>query len=343
MKTTEKNISGATLASPRSLAELFALLANEADKNAPAVMVAGATDWIPQRGRAHSIAGTIVDLSGIGEMRGIARAGDVIRVGAMTTMTDVAENRMLQTHAPALCEAARRVGSWQIRNRATVGGNVANASPAADTPPALAALGATALVGSARVTRKIPVSEMTVEPGVRRESAKNFPAVLSRDEAIVAFEIPVVEGATSAFVKVGSRAEVSISRVNLAARIVCAADGMDFAAQSASVFIGTLGSFARRAEAAEAVLLQSGLSEPERAEKFIAALCAVAEAAIPGRATLPYKKSALRGLGEDLLASLRAKQVNRLKEAKAEGMLESLQPTIAAPGTQGVKETEGMA
>jgi carbon-monoxide dehydrogenase small subunit/xanthine dehydrogenase small subunit len=305
------------IAAPRSLLEVFSLLSllgGRGEKTAVS-FVAGGTDWMLRR---RDGAAVLMDLSGVGELRGIAAFPKEIRVGAMETMTAVSGSALLKRGAACLAQAAASVGSWQIRNRATLGGNLANASPAADTPAALAALGASAILVSAEGQRELPVHEVLSGPGA---------TVLRDGELIAAFRVPLPETGTrlSAFVKVGSRSQVSISRLNLAASVLVenedetAGGGIGPGARvsAARVFMGTLGAAARRCPAAEDALIRALVRKgPAGESEFCEALAAAAEEAIPGRPTLPYKRSAAKALGLDLLARLA--RLARLGAARAE-------------------------
>ena len=267
---------------PASLAELLAVVGESVRP------VAGGTDLIARRGRVPSPDECLVDLSGVGELRGITLSTDTLVVGAMETMTAVATNAEVWHYAACLAEAAASVGSWQIRNRATLGGNLANASPAADTPPALAALDAIVEVVSSGGSQEFSIPEVLGKPNAN---------ALRPDQIIAAFHIPVRPGRVSAFGKVGSRSEVSIARLSLAVSALY--EGGLF--RDARVFVGTLGSAALRCPEAERALELGG---EDRAGVFCAALAGAVDRAIPGRSTRPYKHSAIQALGEDILARL---------------------------------------
>lgn len=264
---------------PKSLAELFGAYRPGAE------MVAGGTDWVIKRhGRLASDA-AVIDLSLIGELKGTCLENGALRVGAYETMTALHRNADVRRHASALADAAYVMGSEQIRNRATVGGNVANSSPAADTPPAFAALGTTVVTASARGERRLSIEEV-----VGRD--KNY---LNDGEVIKEFLIPVDAKRVSAFLKIGSRSQVSISRINIAVSAI--PDGEAY--KDALVYVGTLGLAAKRCEKAEAAL-----AKPDFETAMQDALCEFAARAIPGRSTLPYKQSALRALALDICAKL---------------------------------------
>ena len=263
-------------------------------------VVAGGTDLIVKTARRPDGPGQLIDLSGIEALKGIEATDREVIIGAMETMTAITGHPLLNRLAPALTQAAGRVGSWQIRNRATVGGNLVNSSPAADTPPALAALEATAKVLSPQGWREISVADIPAGPNRSN---------LAPDEILVGLHLPLAPGRLSAFAKIGSRSDVSISRLNLAIGLDLDAAG---AVSRARVFMGTLGSAARPAPGAEAALLTHGLGSDEA---LGLALAEMAAEAIPGRGTLAYKQSAARALALDVLAELRrqAAEGNLLK------------------------------
>lgn len=275
---------------PRTLLELFSVFKPGTE------LVAGGTDWVIKRHAKLTDDAVVIDVFAVDEMQGISLEGEnteggFLRIGALETMTSLHRNPLVRRYASALADAAYKMGSEQIRNRATVGGNVANSSPAADTPPALAALGAEAVLASGGGERIVPVEDVL---GRNRNT-------LASCEIIKEFRIPLDVNRVSAFLKIGSRSQVSISRVNLAVLARCT----DNLFKDARVFVGTLGLAARRVPGAEEALSAAGFDET-----FPAALATFAAEAIPGRPTLPYKQSALRGLAQDIcvLLSQRARE-----------------------------------
>lgn len=274
---------------PATLPELLAIL-----KQLPGnyFLVAGGTDFMVRHGQRLSPEIRLIDLSGLAELKGINLGTDELLIGALETMTRVSQNLMVQQHAAALAVAAGRVGSWQIRSRATLGGNLVNASPAADTPPALAALEAAAVIVSPEGQRQLAAEDVLIGPNK---------SALNHDEVLVGFRLPVKQGRISAYGKIGSRTEVSIARLNLAVSAVVEPGG---AVTGARVYLGTLGLAARRVISAEKSLIDNGLSDDDILAE---ALMGGVEEAIPGRSTLPYKRSAVRALGQDVMADLRSR------------------------------------
>ncbi|GHV74091.1 molybdopterin dehydrogenase FAD-binding protein [Spirochaetia bacterium] len=264
---------------PGSLEELLNFIERYSGRY---ILAAGGTDCLVKFGGRMSPRCRLIDISGAAELRGISLEHDELRIGALETMTSLSEDDRVKQHAPCLAAAAAKVGSWQIRNRATVGGNVANASPAADTPSALAALDAVVLLTSRKGSRELPVPAFLTGPNR---------SALEPGELIRAFRIPLRHGRVSAFGKIGSRTELSIARLNLAAAIGGKTEPR--------VFVGTLGTAALRCPEAESALARNSDPAP-----FCVALSALVEKAIAGRSTLPYKRSAIQALGEDVLKTI---------------------------------------
>lgn len=165
---------------PTVLADAVALLAERGDD---ARLLAGGTDLII-RLRDRSIEpAVVVDLKGIAELDADIRTLDDggLRIGARTTMTAIAADPRIRDDHEALAEAASVVGSVQIRNRATLAGNICNASPAADTAPALLVDGATVVVAGPDGPRRIPIDAFFVRSGVTE---------LRPGELVTAIELP---------------------------------------------------------------------------------------------------------------------------------------------------------
>ena len=164
---------------PSSLSDAIGLLVAG---GAAARPLSGGTDLII-RLRDRSIeAGVVVDVKRVPELAaGIRRDGDRLVIGANTVMTDIAENETIRARFTALAEAAIVVGSVQIRNRASLAGNICNASPAADTAPALLVYGAVVVVAGPEGTRRIPIDEWFVRSGV---------TTIREGELVTAIELP---------------------------------------------------------------------------------------------------------------------------------------------------------
>lgn len=123
---------------PKDLAEAFAIM--DEWTGGRIRFIAGGTNLIPYMRDEVLTPALIMDVSGIGEIRGIREEGDKISIGATTTITEIVRSDLLKTHAPILVSAGKGLGNPLVQNRATIGGNLCNASPAADMVPPLLAL-----------------------------------------------------------------------------------------------------------------------------------------------------------------------------------------------------------
>lgn len=164
---------------PTDLASAVTLLA---DHGPEARLLAGGTDLIIRLRDGTVRPRVVVDLKRIAELDGQIRdEGDHLTIGARTTMTTIAADERVRRDYQALAEAAAVVGSVQIRNRATLAGNICNASPAADTAPALLVYGATVVTAGPAGHRRIPIGAFFVRSGV---------TTLARGELVTAIELP---------------------------------------------------------------------------------------------------------------------------------------------------------
>jgi len=188
-------------------------------------------------------------------------------------------------HARCLAQAAAQVGSAQIRNVGTVGGNIANASACADSVTALVALDASVrTVNGAGAEATYGLSDFFRGSGRTR---------LAYDEAIVEIVVPAANGGRrSAFAKVGSRSTVSVARLSMA--LVAAVDGRNGTLGDVRVSLGAIGEYASRDAALEG-LLEGRHADPEAARRFAEACSDAVRRAIPGRYSLPYKQHAVVG------------------------------------------------
>jgi len=168
---------------PRRLDDAIALFAG---LGSDARALAGGTDLIIRLRDGTLRPRVVVDVKGIDELQADMREVDGrMRFGALTTMTDIVGDERIRVHYQALTEAALFVGSVQIRNRPTPVGNMCNASPAADTAPALLVHGAEVVARGAAGVRRIALTEFFVQSGV---------TTLARDELVEAIEVPMADG-----------------------------------------------------------------------------------------------------------------------------------------------------
>jgi xanthine dehydrogenase small subunit len=195
-------ISNRQLLEPQTLSEVLRMLRDEG----PLVPVAGCTDLYVSLNFGTLPETRFVDLWRLDELRGITRTREGLRIGALTTYTDLIRSSLVRRAVPMLAAAAREIGGVQIQNRGTLGGNVANASPAGDTLPVLAAADTIVELRSSGGIRRVPFGSFYT--GYKKTAAR-------ADELIVAFVVPAIAG-RQWFWKVGTRAAQAIAKVVVA-------------------------------------------------------------------------------------------------------------------------------
>jgi xanthine dehydrogenase small subunit len=237
-------LSSTSLRRPRTLGDALAMLRDEG----PLTPIAGCTDVYVGFQFGTLDERRFVDLWGLRELRGIEQQADTLRLGALTTYSDVIGSRLVQRWLPMLVAAAREVGGRQIQNRGTIGGNIANASPAGDTLPVFAAAAATLVLRSTGAERRVPFVDFYT--GYRA-------SVLRADELIVAIEIPRIEG-QQWWRKVGPRRAQAISKVMLAAVRPPGRPGRARLDGDVRLALGSVAPTVRRLPRAEAVLAAGG-------------------------------------------------------------------------------------
>lgn len=189
----------------------------------------------------------LVDLSAVPELRGIVREGAEVRIGAATTWTEIAQAD-LPSGFRSLQEAAKHVGGVQIQNRATIGGNLCNASPAADGVPPLLLLDAEVDIASLESVRTLPLRTFLV--GNRRTE-------LRPGEILSAIRVKAPTGMESRFLKLGARRYLVISISMVAAGLRC----LDGRVAEARLAVGACSAVARRLEALEEDLVGMPIDE----------------------------------------------------------------------------------
>jgi len=283
-------MNGPELIAPRKLAHLAAALRRATPESR---LVAGGTDLM-LRQLAGGRPDLLIDLSGLRELSFIRQERGLIRIGALTTFAEIQRDAMLAVHAGCLANAAAQVGSVQIRNIATLGGNIANASPCADAMPALLVLDA-------------EVGILNPSGNVERRALRDLLAAagktaLQADQAIVDFSFaPLAQGARSAFGKVGVRSSVAVAKLNAA--LILKFDGTRPRISEAKIAFGSIAPAAFVDEDVAAVLRGQPLTSATL-EAFAAACSSMVSRSIPERSSLPYKRHAVRGLAHDLWSGI---------------------------------------
>ncbi len=189
--------------SPRTLAEAYAALAS-----GPHRPLAGGTDLLVQiTGDLGDLPDRVLNLWHLDELRGIRLEADALVLGALTTYAEIRRSPLVAEVMPVLAEAAATIGAVQIQNRGTIGGNVANASPAGDMLPLLLAGDAQFAVGEAHGEHWVAARDFW--PAYRRTA-------LAADELLLRISLPLVTGRQIRYRKVGTRRAQAISKVVMA-------------------------------------------------------------------------------------------------------------------------------
>lgn len=243
-------------------------------------LLAGGTDLLLdiQQGR-HDVVDTLVDITNIPEMKVLERRDDHIFIGAAVTHRKLTTSPLIREHAHALTEATGLIGGPQVRNVATLGGNVAHALPAADGTIALMALNATALIAAPDGMRTIPLIELFAGPG------KN--TLDPRSELLVGFHLPLREALTgSAFKRIMRPQGVAIAILNCAVWVQREGDLIT----DVRISVGPSGPTPRRMTAAEAILKGKAPTDTAIEEAYQALLSEASFRTSRHRATQEYRQ-----------------------------------------------------
>jgi len=233
---------------PKSLGDALNTLHERSDR---IKLIAGGTDAIIQLKDRTRHTEELLDISRLSELRYIRREGSTIRIGALSTYSDIVESSLLNESCRVLVEASKIIGSLQIQNRATIGGNLANASPAGDAIPPLYALAAKVTVQNHNDTRHIPIERFFLD--YRKID-------LRPDELITEISFEAIEKpCDAAFLKLGLREGHFISLVNVAFWVRWAPDDTRFS--DARVAFGAVAPVVIRARKCEDFLRNRPLQE----------------------------------------------------------------------------------
>ncbi len=276
---------------PRSLTEALQVLAA-----GPATILAGGTDLMPQsRAGRVRFAPTLLNIQEIAALRGISRRNGAIEIGTLTSINALRDDPLVRTDAPALWNACDHFASDQIRNAATLGGNICNASPAGDTLVPLLVLGASVVLASAAATgiaeRRLPLSEFLTGPGrtARRP-----------DELLVAVHLPVpAAGWVDRYIKFGTRPALDISTIALAVGGTL----RDGRLENPRLALGAVAPTAIRAHEAERVLAEGRL-DPKRIDRVVEAADAAIHPISDVRASDWYRRELVHNLLRRILTDV---------------------------------------
>ncbi|HJT63693.1 MAG TPA: FAD binding domain-containing protein [Candidatus Limnocylindria bacterium] len=226
--------------SPASLTDAYRLLT---DGGAAWRPVAGGTDLLVQiTGELGPPPDRVLNIWGLDELRGINLEGDELVIGALTTYTELRTSALVGELVPALAAASATIGAAQIQNRGTIGGNLANASPAGDTLPIWLATDTRVVLGSAAGERSVPATEFFT--GYRETARRD-------DELVLRVRVPLLPRRHVRFRKVGTRRAQAISKVVMALSWLTGADGAWYDTRLA---LGSVAATPVRARVTEAAL-----------------------------------------------------------------------------------------
>lgn len=258
---------------PESVEEAVALL----DTRPDARPMAGGTDLLVQMQSGRITPGTIVDLKRIERARGIRPYEGGFVIGAATPCTALRKDKALNLAWPGVVEAANLIGSVQVRNRATIVGNLCNASPAADSVPALIAANARCIIAGPAGGREVAVADIPVAPGR---------TALGKGEFILEIILPArPKGSGDAYLRSIPRTEMDIAVVGAGISLVCDGDGI---CTQARIALGAVAPTALLVEEAGAALIGSRM-EAGAVEKMEAAVRTACRPISDKRGTAEYR------------------------------------------------------
>ena len=256
----------------------------------PALPLAGGTDLILDldQGR-HPPVHTIVDITSVREMLPIEIRGNELFIGASVSHTHIVESELVAQHAQALVDACGLIGGPQVRNVATLGGNVAHALPAADGTIALMALNAQVEIANQKGSRRVPIAEMFLGPGK---------SALIQNELLVGFYLPLQnKNQASAFQRVMRPQGVALPIINLAVWLVREQDRI----ADIRIAVGPGGPKPWRALASESDLSGKRLSDETITHALGILLQDVKFRTSPHRASAEYRRHLAKTLFKDTL------------------------------------------
>ena len=267
-----------------SISEVVEILDKYKDE---AKLIAGGTDIVIDIRNEKIKPQILVDISGIEELKKIEAKGDYIEIGGATTFTQIVESEFFQRSLYGFNKACRMVGSPQIRNKGTIGGNIANGSAAADSVPPLICLDATIVLESVNNTREIKLEDYyknNIKVGANELLTKIYFKKLNEKQVL-------------GFSKLGLRKALAISRLTISTLLELDEDNK---VSDIKVASGALARYPMREIEVEEFLLGKVLDE-ENIEKAIIVLQESMDNRLGGRPTLPYKRVAVERMLREAL------------------------------------------
>lgn len=253
-------------------------------------IIAGGTDLIIQMREKRISPAVLIDISSIQELKEIKVDGPFIEIGAAVTFTDIVESPIFEGNLSGLKKACRLVGSPQIRNAGTIGGNIVNASPAADSVPPLLCLNSILVFRSFRGIRQVKLEDYFKYKQKLQ---------IKEDELLTAIRFRRPEG-TLSFSKLGLRKALAISRISMAAMVKLDEEGTikDIALAS-----GALGKYPMREREVEEFLLGKQL-DVNTVDEGLKILREATDKRLAGRSSYTYKRRAVERLFREVLSGV---------------------------------------
>jgi CO/xanthine dehydrogenase FAD-binding subunit len=267
-------LSGVDYLSPTTIADAVKALGQA---GGGARLMAGGTDLLVQMRGGRTKPQTVIDIKRIPGLMDIRAEGGGFVIGAATSGAVLGEHTALRKAWPGIVEAANLIGSTQVQGRASLGGNLCNASPAADSVPALIAAGAVCIIEGPNGRREIPVEKVQISPGKTS---------LAPDEILIAFRLPPRPAKSGdAYLRLIPRTEMDIAVVGAGVSLAFDASGICTAARMS---VGAVAPTALLVDGAGAALVGSKLEETALA-KMDAAVAAACKPISDKRGTAEYR------------------------------------------------------
>ena len=211
--------------SPTEISEVLVFLQKHKGSG---ILLAGGTDLIVKYKEQSLAYDFICNILKVEKLKCIKEDEDSLKIGPLVTHEELVESSLVYKHTPILRDACKTIGSPQIRNRGTIGGNIGTASPAGDTLPALTALGASLKIISIEEERIVPIKDFFCGPGK---------TILKENEMIKEIIVPKMKEEKGFYTKLGSRNALAISIIGVAAKVKCKDQGFE----KVEVALGSVG------------------------------------------------------------------------------------------------------
>lgn len=267
---------------PKTLNEAKTLLSEYANSK----LLAGGTDLVLGLRREEQSAEYLIDLGRIPELKTITKGENEVILGSMVTFTQLKESELIKSNFNSLFECAKNMGSPQIRNVATIGGNIVNAGSAADAIPCIMSLDGVLIIESVNGTRQVSCVDYYKNYSIEK---------LKENEILTKIVIPL-KNRRSGYYKLGKRNSLAIARVNTALSISVNEDTV----LDISVSLGAVGRYPFRATELEKRAAMKKI-DWLYGEEALGILENEVYESIKGRKTMPFKKEAIKGVYKEAL------------------------------------------